>query len=365
MGVLKLSEFDYQLPQELIAQTPSPERDAARLFVHDLAADASQHRLVRDLPDLLRAGDLLVANDTRVIPARCYGRRASGGEVEFLFLEPAAEREGRKWRALVHPARKLKVGETVLLEGGAFEVRMLERPRDDAGDLAPEWVVELRGERASDPWELLERFGRVPLPPYIHREERDPAAEADRERYQTVFARTSGAIAAPTAGLHFTRRLFERLAERGIRRADVTLHVGYGTFQPLKRDQVEEQRLHAERFELSASVVEEIDRARSSGGRVVAIGTTSVRVLETCALPAGRVEARSGRTDLFLVPGAPFRVVDALFTNFHLPRSSLLLLACAFGGKERVLRLYREAVERRYRFYSYGDAMLLLGRPRD
>ncbi len=362
---MKLSEFDYALPQELIAQAPSPERDAARLFAHDLTADVSQHRLVQDLPDLLRAGDLLVANDTRVIPARCYGRRASGGEVEFLFLEPVGVPPGRTWRALVHPARKLKVGETVSVERGAFEVRMIERPRDDAGDLAPEWVVEVRGERAGEPGELLERFGRVPLPPYIRRQERDPAAEADRERYQTVFASASGAVAAPTAGLHFTHRLLEHLSERGIRRANVTLHVGYGTFQPLKGDSVEEQRLHSERFELSESVVEEIDRARKAGGRVVAVGTTSVRVLETCSLPTGRVEARSGRTDLFLVPGAPFRVVDALFTNFHLPRSSLLLLVCAFGGKERILRLYREAVDRRYRFYSYGDAMLLHGRPRD
>ncbi len=363
---MKLSDFEYELPEELIAQQPAPCRDAARLFVHDLSRDASEHVHVRDLTRFLREGDLLVVNDTRVIPARCIGRRASGGKVEMLFLEPQ-EGVPRGWKALVHPARKLRAGESVSLEQGAFRVRMVERFQRADGRIEPEWVVEFPEDCAGEiaGRTLLEHYGRIPLPPYIRRDPHGPVEEEDRERYQTVFARRPGAVAAPTAGLHFTPELLAELERCGVRRASVTLHVGYGTFRPLKGEHVEGHRLHAERFELSGVVVEEVERARGSGGRVIAVGTTSVRVLETCVFEGGRVAERSGRTDLFLRPGSSFRVVDALFTNFHLPRSSLLLLACAFGGKERVLRIYREAIERKYRFYSYGDAMFLHGRTRE
>jgi S-adenosylmethionine:tRNA ribosyltransferase-isomerase len=362
---VRLSDFEYDLPAESIAQHPAGRRDAARLLVHDLASGRTEHARVRDLPRFLRPDDLVVVNDTRVIPARCLGRRSSGGEVEVLFLEPVEGAAGA-WKALVHPARKLHPGERLSMQGGAFELRMVERGRHADGTLEPHWIVELPagpGSDGVDP-ELLERHGSIPLPPYILRDPSASPAE-DRERYQTVFAARPGAVAAPTAGLHFTPELFLELERSGVRRASVTLHVGYGTFRPLKAEDVESERLHEERFELPRSVVEAVARARRAGGRVVAVGTTTVRVLESSALPGGLVAERSGRTDLFLRPGSPFRVVDALFTNFHLPRSSLLLLVCAFGGRERVLELYREAVAEGYRFYSYGDAMLLTGRGRD
>jgi S-adenosylmethionine:tRNA ribosyltransferase-isomerase len=362
---MKLSDFDYELPEDSIAQHPAARRDEARLLAHDLALGTTEHARVRDLARLLRPDDLVVVNDTRVIPARCQGRRASGGEVELLFLEPLTEE--RRWSALVHPARKLRPGERIAVEGGAFELRMVERRRQEDGTPDPAWVVELPpgpGSAGEDP-ELLERFGHVPLPPYIQRAPAELRAREDRERYQTVFAARPGAVAAPTAGLHFTPELLADLAQRGVRRASVTLHVGYGTFRPLKAEDVERERLHSERFELAPAVAAEVERARRAGGRVVAVGTTSARVLESCAVAGGRVLPRAGRTDLFLRPGSPFRVVDVLFTNFHLPRSSLLLLTCAFGGRERVLALYREALSAGYRFYSYGDALLLTGRARD
>ncbi len=356
---MKLSDFDYELPPERIAQRPAGKRDAARLLVHDVAADATEHRTFADLPLLLRAGDLLVLNDTRVLPARLYGRRASGGAVEFLFLEPVAP-GATAWTAMVNPARKLKPGEVVTLEGGALEARLLERPGD-------EWHVELRAPDDPDAnvVALLERHGRMPLPPYIERGDRarrlDPPAEdtLDRERYQTVYAARAGAVAAPTAGLHFTRELLAELEDRGVHRATVTLHVGAGTFLPVAAENVEDHEMHAERFTLPAETVEAVRAARAAGGRVVAVGTTSVRVLEH---GGGELVPGTGETRLFLRPGSPFRVVDAMLTNFHLPRSTLLMLVSAFAGRERVLRLYREAIERGYRFYSYGDAMLLSGR---
>lgn len=349
---MNVSAFDYELPAELIAQAPSQPRDAARLFVHDVARDESRHAHVRELDRLLRAGDLLIVNDTRVRGARLLGRRASGGAVELLLLE----RDGpQRWRALARPAGRLKPGETVELEGGELLARMLERDGEA-------WWLELSAPRAgAEPLELtLERCGRAPLPPYIVRPRGvDPAREHDRERYQTVFARELGAIAAPTAGLHFTPELLERLQRAGIERASVTLHVGEGTFRPVTVEDTDAHVMHAERFALPAATVAAIERCRARRGRVVAVGTTSVRVLESCADANGVLRAGSGSTNLFLTPGATFRVVDALLTNFHLPRSTLLMLVSAFAGRERVLRLYAEAVASRYRFYSYGDALLL------
>lgn len=375
---MRLDEFDYELPPELVAQEPAAERDAARLLVHRREANDTAHLHVRDLPELLAEGDLLVLNDTRVRPQRLYGRRRSGGRVELLLLDEEPGGSGR-WSAMVNPARKLKPGEVVELEGGALVARMLERPaasavrpadlrdreRGASGAPAPVWRLELlRGaDRAPAGASELERHGHVPLPPYVRRP-RVPGADArdglDRERYQTVFAREPGAVAAPTAGLHFSARLLERLAARGVERTFVTLHVGPGTFRPVKTERVEEHVMHSERYVLGADAARAVAAARARRGRVVAVGTTSVRVLESRAGEDGRVEPGAGATDLFLVPGARFRAVDALLTNFHLPRSTLLMLVCAFAGRERVLELYREAVERRYRFYSYGDAMLLL-----
>ena len=369
---MNLSDFEYDLPDERIAQHPAPDRDAARLLVHDLAADRTRHRRVADLPEYLSAGDLLVVNDTRVLPARLFGARKSGGRVELLLLEPAPPadaargRGGAVWSALVNPARKLKSGEVIALEGGALSARMLVRHSRTDGTPEKEWIVELFTPDAPDgkgaPFEaLLERYGHMPLPPYIRRRAGESEVEAqDRDRYQTVYAEKPGAVAAPTAGLHFTQDLLERIEQAGVRRATVTLHVGHGTFEPIATPDIEHHTMHAERFELSHDVEAAVRETRARGGRVVAVGTTSVRVLEACASgPRGEVRAQRGETRLFLYPGSRFRVVDALFTNFHLPASSLLLLVSAFAGRERILRLYREAIRERYRFFSYGDAMFL------
>lgn len=357
---MKLSDFTFELPDELVAQTPSAERTGARLLAHDVGANATRHGVVSDLPELLRAGDLLVFNDTRVVPARLVGRRATGGRVELLLVSWS---EGETFRAtaLVKPAAKLNPDERVELEGGALRGRLLERERDAEGVATARWRVDLeRPDGAPATLADVERCGRMPLPPYVRRarEGADERSALDRERYQTVYARNPGAVAAPTAGLHFTRELLAALEARGVERAFVTLHVGLGTFAPVQVDDVESHVMHRETFELPGATARAVARARDRGGRVVAVGTTSVRVLETCAAE-GELVAASGSTQLFLRPGSPFRVVDALWTNFHLPHSTLLMLVCAFAGTERTLALYREAVEQRYRFFSYGDAMLL------
>jgi S-adenosylmethionine:tRNA ribosyltransferase-isomerase len=354
---VKVSEFEYELPSERIAQRPASPRDSARLLVHRIAQDATQHLCVRDLSGVLAPGDLLVVNDTRVRAARLLGRRASGGAVELTLVERVA---GPRWRALARPGGRLRAGEVLELEGGAFRAALIERARTAAGDLAPEWLLELEVRDGPEIETALELWGRMPLPPYVRRERADERALSDRADYQTVFARAVGAVAAPTAGLHFTPALLGELAARGVERAAVTLHVGEGTFKPVVADDTREHSMHAETYELSEAAAGAWRRCRARGGRVVAVGTTSVRTLESCVAEDGEVRAGSGSTRLFLVPGAHFRAVDALLTNFHLPRSTLLMLVAAFAGRERVLRLYREAIELGYRFYSYGDAMLLL-----
>jgi S-adenosylmethionine:tRNA ribosyltransferase-isomerase len=349
-------DFDYDLPEALIAQEAAP-RGTSRLLVLDApAGSAERHRRVSDLPEILRPGDLLVVNDTRVIPARIFGRRlledgSEGARVELLLIERAGPEGSTEWEALVRPGRKARPG-TVLLFSDA--------PAPGAGrPLRAEVTAKLddgrHRARFSEPVEPhLERLGHVPLPPYIKRPDRSD----DRDRYQTVFARRPGAIAAPTAGLHFTPELLDRLRAHGIDRATVTLHVGIGTFKPVTADLVHEHRMDAERYEISDDAADAIHRTRERGGRVVAVGTTVVRALESAAAEDGTVRPGTGRTELFIYPGYRFRAVDALLTNFHLPRSTLLMLVCAFAGKDRVLAAYREAVEEGYRFYSYGDAML-------
>jgi S-adenosylmethionine:tRNA ribosyltransferase-isomerase len=339
-----LTAYDFALPDERIAQHPTPERDGARLLVLDRSARSSQHARVRDLPRWLRPGDLLVVNATRVLPARLRGAKITGGNAEALILD---DRGGGCFRALVRCAGRLRVGTKFRFgpAGRAIDAELVE--------LGERGQVLLRFEPGSSPY----RVGEAPLPPYIRRPAPDPA---DLERYQTVFARAPGAVAAPTAGLHLSRRLLEELRAAGLYRAEVILHVGAGTFRPVDENALATGRLHAERFELPAACAEAVARARERGGRVVAVGTTSARVLESCADETRRVRAASGDTDLFLRPGSRFRVVDALLTNFHLPRSSLLMLVAAFAGRERILAAYAEALERGYRFYSYGDAMLLL-----
>jgi len=340
---LRLADFDFALPAERIAQEPLAERDGARLLVLERASGARSHGHVRDLPGLLRAGDLLVLNVTKVEPARLRGRKASGGAAEALLLEPGP-RAG-EWRALVK-ARALRVGSKLRFARGEHSLEA------EVGALEGDGTALLCFAPGAQPHAL----GEAPLPPYIRRPERRPEDDA---RYQTVYARVPGAVAAPTAGLHLTRALLDGLAAAGVASAELVLHVGPGTFRPLGEAELAAGRLHAERFELPAATAEAIAATRERGGRVVAVGTTTTRVLEACAREGGRVAPGAGTTDLFLRPGHRFRVVDALLTNFHLPRSSLLVLVAAFAGRAAVLGAYAEAIAQGYRFYSYGDAMLV------
>jgi S-adenosylmethionine:tRNA ribosyltransferase-isomerase len=350
--VAAVSDFDFDLPEVLIAQEPR-RRGEARLLVVDRRARAWHERTMRDLPALLRRGDLVVVNDTRVFPARLIGRRhPSGGAVECLLL---ARVDDTHWEALVHPGQKLKPGAQM----------RFERPERAPGVVIAGEILELRffGRRlvrlestgATSLDAAIDAIGHVPLPPYIKRED----TAADRERYQTVFARTRGSVAAPTAGLHFDADLLRALDDAGIARASVTLHVGYGTFKPVRVEHVEEHVVDPEPFEIPRETADAIAATRRAGGRVVAVGTTTTRALESAADGEGGVRAGSGSTDLFIHPGHRFQVVDALLTNFHLPRSSLLMLVCAFAGRELVLDAYRDAIARGFHFYSYGDGMLV------
>ena len=342
---MRTVEFDYDLPDQRIARVPA-DRGTARLLVLDAAGD-ERHRSVAELPSLLEPGDLLVVNDTRVLRARLHAERVpGGGRVELLLLDAV---EPTRWRALARPARRLAPGTELVIAAG---VTAVVEERCDGG---------VRVLRFSEPvHDLLERRGEVPLPPYLKR----GATPDDREWYQTVYARVPGAVAAPTAGLHLTREILEAVAAAGVERAAITLHVGPGTFKPVTAERVDDHHLDAERYVLSEETRSAIARTRARGGRVVAVGTTVVRCLETAAAAAsdGLPTAGAGVTALFIRPGFRFRVVDALLSNFHLPRSTLLMLVAAFSGTERVLAAYREAIEREYRFYSYGDAMLALRR---
>lgn len=347
----ELDHYDYQLPEELIAQEPLRRRGDARLLVVRRATGTIEHAHVRDLPDYLAADDCLVFNDTKVVPARLVGyRESTRGRWQGLFL--AADPATGWWRIIGHTRGKLQPGERIVLvdaEGReAFAITLLARQEAGA------WAV--RPEAEGDAWSLLERAGRTPLPPYIRGGE---SFERDRSRYQTVYAERPGAVAAPTAGLHFDHELLERLRARGLASAHVTLHVGLGTFRPVSVERLDEHVMHAEWGELTTETAEKLRAARQRpGGRIVAIGTTSVRVLETAAR-AGELAAWSGETSLFIRPPHRFQAVDALFTNFHLPRSTLLILVRTFGGDELLRRAYQEAILEQYRFFSYGDAMLI------
>lgn len=351
---MRVDDFDFELPAAAIAAQPCEPRDAARLMVLDRAAGSLADHVFRELPDLLAPGDLLVVNDTRVQPWRLRGRRHSGGRIEVLLVE----RQGAAARGFVKPARRLQAGERIELEEGAIVLTL----GAELGGGQFEFTLQCPATAAAPSASLdaaLERVGRAPLPPYVSRDGDEDVA-ADRARYQTVYAARPGAIAAPTAGLHFTPALFERLAARGVERAMVTLHVGIGTFAPVRVEAVDEHRMHHETYELPAATADAVRRTRARGGRVVAVGTTSARVLETCATRERTVSAGAGATDLFLYPGRELKVVDALVTNFHLPRSTLLMLVAAFAGRQAVLDAYRTALARGYRFYSFGDAMLIL-----
>ena len=344
---MQAADFDFQLPSEQIAQLPLPDRTAARLLCLEGASGRWQDRGIRDLPGLVRPGDLLVLNDTRVIPARLFGVKPTGGAVELLIERVIDAR--RAW-AHLRASKFPRAGSRIVLEGGGT---LIVGERDGG-------LVEVAVEGDESLPALLERVGHMPLPPYIQRAD-EPA---DRERYQTVFSAHPGAVAAPTAGLHFDQALLEQLVAKGVTLGTLTLHVGAGTFQPVRAEQLAEHRLHAERVEVSAALCEQIAATRARGGRVVAVGTTVVRALETAAQD-GELRPYAGETRLFIHPGRAFRfrVVDALITNFHLPRSTLLMLVCAFAGRERVLAAYDHAVAAGYRFYSYGDAMWITPAP--
>ena len=336
-----LADFDFALPPELIAQHPAPERSASRLL--DGRGATPVDRIFRELPALLNPGDLLVFNDTRVIKARLHGRKASGGAVEALI-----ERVLPNHEVLAHlrASKSPRPGSTVRF-ADAFDAELLGRSGPDAS------LFHLRFP--AEPLALLEAHGHVPLPPYItHDDDAD-----DAQRYQTVFADKPGAVAAPTAALHFDAAVLAALRERGVETAKVTLHVGAGTFQPVRAERLEEHRMHSEWYEVSEATVAAVEAARQRGSRVIAVGTTSVRSLESATRATGSLQATRGETDIFITPGFEFRVVDALLTNFHLPKSTLMMLVSAFAGHTEVMALYRHAIEARYRFFSYGDAMLL------
>ena len=342
MGGMRASDFDYELPASRIAQFPATERSAARMLELDPGSGALRDGSFRDLPGRLERGDLLVLNDTRVLPARLFGRKESGGRVEVLLERRLGPRRAL---ALLRASRRPRAGTCIGFEGG-YRARVAAW----RADLALLELVE-----GDDLEGLMACHGRLPLPPYIKRE----AEALDEVRYQTVYASQPGAVAAPTAGLHFDEAVFARLREAGIETARLTLHVAAGTFAPLRDDVVDGQRLHAERIHVSQDLCEAVAATRERGGRVIAVGTTSVRALET-ASRSGRLRPYDGESDLFIRPGFVFRTVQALLTNFHLPRSTLLMLVCAFGGTRHVLRAYRHAVQGDYRFYSYGDAMLIV-----
>lgn len=348
---MRLSEFDYDLPEALIAQEPLPTRDGSRLMAVDRQSGRWSHRRFAELGDLLRPGDLLLLNDTRVVPARLRGTKPTGGRVEVLLLGSAGiDAAGPIHRCLIDASRPPRRG-TVLGLGEGLRAVVLGRDGE-------EWVVRLESE-SGDPSVLFLERGEVPIPPYIRRFPGDPRSAIDRERYQTVYARHPGAVAAPTAGMHFSLGLLAALRAGGVGIAALTLHVGPGTFLPVRSERIEEHRMQAEAYDLPEATVTAIRATRERGGRVVAVGTTVVRTLEGVMASAGELRAGTGTSDLFIVPGFRFRAVDAMLTNFHLPRSTLLMLVCAFAGRERILAAYSEAVRERYRFYSYGDAMFL------
>ncbi|MBH8574179.1 tRNA preQ1(34) S-adenosylmethionine ribosyltransferase-isomerase QueA [Nostocaceae cyanobacterium CENA369] len=365
-----LAGYDYELPSELIAQNPAFPRDSSRLLVVDSHATDNQtaplHHIFHDLPELLHPGDLLVMNNTKVIPARLYGRKSTGAEIEVLLLE---ERQHNCWLALVKPGKRFKRGAKIVFEAGKLGIRdwglgigedshLVNSPQLTATVLETDEATGGRLLQFDVPEgkplvQLLDAFGEIPLPPYI------TASTAADEQYQTVYAQQPGAIAAPTAGLHFTPELLEKLRDRGINQAFITLHVGVGTFRPVEVEDVTSHHMHEEWIEVPAATVEQIRATKAAGGRIIAVGTTAVRALEGAA-QSGDLQPFCGKTNLFIYPGYQWRVVDGLITNFHLPRSSLLMLVSALIGREHLLNIYKQAIASQYRFYSFGDAMLII-----
>lgn len=350
---MRLQDFAYDLPKELIAQQPLDNRAGSRLMVLDRARQQIEHSFFHELPKHLRSGDLLVANNTRVIPARLSAQRDTGGRVEVFLLDCIDHsRAGRQtWQCLLKSRRKMRAGTRIAFSPDLSGIVL------DSADRGV-WLIELAYQGRFD--SVMQALGRTPLPPYIRRDRLADNDIDDRVRYQTVYACADGAVAAPTAGLHFTAGLMDELRANGIGFAFLTLHVGYGTFQPIREAQIERHRMHREFYQVPEESAAAINSTRRSGGRVIAVGTTSTRTLETMSSAEGSIRHGHGHTDLYIYPGYAFKAIDALITNFHLPMSSLLLLVAAFAGTELILRAYREAVQARYRFFSYGDAMLIV-----
>lgn len=341
---MDVKEFYYELPEELIAQEPLPERDKSRLMVVHRDTRSFEHRIFENVVDYLEEGDCLVLNDTKVIPARLLGtRKDTGGKIEFVLLK----RIGKdRWEILVKPGRRAKIGSEFTFGDGRLQAKVLDYT--DAGGRIVEFYYEGVFEQ------ILDELGKMPVPPYIKKE------LEDKDRYQTVYARKPGSAAAPTAGFHFTERLLKKIEQKGVKVCYITLHVGLGTFRPVKEEKVEEHKMHQEYFEINEETARIINATKQQGKRVIAVGTTSTRTLETVADENGLVKSLSGWTDLFIYPGYRFKVVDGLITNFHLPESTLLMLVCAFADKELIMSAYKEAIRERYRFYSFGDAMLIV-----
>ena len=340
---MEVKDFYYDLPQELIAQTPISKRDESRLMVLDKATKTIEHKIFKDIIDYLEPGDCLVRNNTKVLPARLYGKKETGANVEFLLLNRI---EGDIWESIVRPGNKLHPGTKVIFGEGLLLAEVLE-------------VMEGGTRKVQFSYdgifnEILDQIGLMPLPPYIHEELKE------KDRYQTVYAKYDGSAAAPTAGLHFTPELFEKLQDKGVEIANVTLHVGIGTFRPVKVDKIEEHHMHSEHFYIKQEDAEKINNAKQNGKRIISIGTTSTRVLETIADEKGYVKEAEGDTQIFIYPGYKFKCIDGLITNFHLPESTLLMLVSALAGKDYIMQAYEEAVREKYRFFSFGDAMLIL-----
>lgn len=339
---MKVSEFNYELPEELIAQVPLEKRDESRLMVLNRKNKTIEHKTFKDIIDFLEPGDCLVRNNTKVIPARIYGKKETGANVEFLLLNNI---EGDIWESIVRPGNKLHVGTKVIFGEGLLEAEIL--------DILPGGTRKVEFHYKGIFNEILDQIGLMPLPPYIHEELKE------KDRYQTVYAKYNGSAAAPTAGLHFTPELLKQIEEKGINIANVTLHVGIGTFRPVKEEEVQKHEMHSEHYYIKEEDAEKINIAKKDGHRVIAIGTTSCRVLETVADEEGMLKKQEGDTKIFIYPGYKFKCIDALITNFHLPQSTLLMLVSALAGKDYILKAYTEAVNQKYRFFSFGDAMFI------
>lgn len=341
---MQVSEFNYELPEELIAQTPIEKRDTSRLMVLNREKQTIEHKIFKDIINYLEPGDVLVRNNTKVLPARLYGKKETGANVEFLLLNNI---EGDIWESIVRPGNKLHVGTKVIFGDGLLKAEVLEVMPGGTRK------VEFHYEGIFN--EILDKIGLMPLPPYIHEELNQ------KDRYQTVYAKHEGSAAAPTAGLHFTEELLEKLRQKGIVIANVTLHVGIGTFRPVKEETVEAHEMHSEHYYIKQEDADKINQAKQNGKRVIAVGTTSCRVLETVADENGKIKATEGDTQIFIYPGYQFKILDGLITNFHLPQSTLLMLVSALAGKEYIMNAYQEAVKEKYRFFSFGDAMFICG----